>query len=94
MKRRVVITGLGVISPVGIGKEAFWQNLLAGVSGAIPLDRVTCCSLFGSHTFQAQVICEATDFDPVEQGVPSEYQHMDRIQRAASGHVTVKEGAL
>ena len=94
MKRRVVITGLGVISPVGIGKEAFWQNLLGGVSGATSLDWVTYCPLFRFHSFQAPVICEATDFDPVEQGVPPEYQHMDRIQRAASGHVTVKEGAL
>lgn len=86
MKRRVVITGLGVISPVGIGKEAFWQNLLAGVSGAIPLDRVTCCSLFRFPPFQARVICEATDFDSVQQWVPPEYQHMDRfIQFALAG---------
>lgn len=31
--RRVVITGLGVVSPIGIGKDAFWQNLIAGKSG-------------------------------------------------------------
>ncbi|HYU72312.1 MAG TPA: beta-ketoacyl synthase N-terminal-like domain-containing protein, partial [Ktedonobacteraceae bacterium] len=43
--RRVVITGLGVISPAGIGKEAFWNNLLNGVSGATTLDRVTCSPL-------------------------------------------------
>ncbi len=36
-RRRVVITGLGVIAPNGIGKEAFWQNLLAGKSGIRPL---------------------------------------------------------
>ena len=57
-------------------------------------DRVTCCPLFRFHSFQTQAIHEATDFDPVEQGVPPEYQHMDRIQRAASRHATVKEGAL
>jgi hypothetical protein len=67
---------------------------VGGVSGVTSFDRVTCCPLFRFHSFQAQVIREATDFDPVEQGVPPEYQHMDRIQRAASGHVTVKEGAL
>ena len=54
MKRRVVITGLGVISPVGIGKEAFWQNLLGGVSGVTSFDRVTCCPLFRFHSFQAR----------------------------------------
>ncbi len=86
VKRRVVITGLGVISPVEIGKEGFWQNLLGGVSGVTSFDRVTCCPLFQFHSFQAQVIREATDFDPVEQGVPPEYQHRDRfIQFALAG---------
>ena len=33
MKRRVVITGLGVVSPIGTGVEKFWSNLVAGVSG-------------------------------------------------------------
>ena len=37
MKRRVVISGMGVITPVGIGKEVYWQNLLDGVSGIQPL---------------------------------------------------------
>ena len=36
MKRRVVITGLGVISPNGIGKEAFWHSIINGVSGIRP----------------------------------------------------------
>jgi len=69
-------------------------NLLGGISGVTSFDRVTCCPLFRFHSFHAQVIREATDFDPVEQGAPPEYQHMDRIQQAASGHITVKEGAL
>lgn len=37
MKRRIVITGMGVISPVGTGKEVYWRNLLDGVSGIRPL---------------------------------------------------------
>jgi 3-oxoacyl-(acyl-carrier-protein) synthase len=86
VKRRVVITGLGVISPIGVGKEAFWQNLLAGISGARSLDQVTCCSLFGRHLFQAQVVCEVVDFDPVKHQVPPEYRDMDRyIQFALAG---------
>ena len=48
--RRVVIAGLEVISPVGIGKDAFWKNVLCGMSGAIALERVSCCALFGSRT--------------------------------------------
>ncbi|MGD0154318.1 MAG: beta-ketoacyl synthase N-terminal-like domain-containing protein, partial [Thermacetogeniaceae bacterium] len=38
-KKRVVITGLGVISPVGIGHEAFWKALLQGQSGIDTLTR-------------------------------------------------------
>jgi 3-oxoacyl-(acyl-carrier-protein) synthase len=86
VKRRVVITGLGVISSVGIGKEGFWQNLLGGVSGVTSFDRVTCCPLFRFHSLQAQIIREATDFAPVEQVVPPEYQPRDRfIQFALAG---------
>ena len=81
--RRVVISGLGVVSPVGIGKEAFWRNLLAGVSGGITLDRVTCTPLFGHHTFEAQVVCEASDFDPQTHHVPPAYHSADRFLQFA-----------
>lgn len=37
MKKRVVITGLGVVSPLGCGKEVFWDNLIAGKSGIAPM---------------------------------------------------------
>jgi len=77
--RRVVITGLGVISPVGIGKDLFWQNLLNGTSGAITLDRVTCSSLFGVHEFGAHAVCEVSDFDPTVHHVPSAYHTADRF---------------
>ena len=35
--RRVVVTGVGVVSSIGIGKEEFWQNLIAGTSGISPV---------------------------------------------------------
>src|SRR5258708_38323886 len=94
--RRVVITGLGVVSPVGIGKDSFWQNLLNGVSGAVRLEDVTCCSLFGHHEFGAQVVCEASDFDPKVHHVPSEYHAADRfIQFAfASAHQAFHDAQL
>jgi 3-oxoacyl-(acyl-carrier-protein) synthase len=96
MMRRVVISGLGVVSPVGIGKEVFWPNLLKGVSGAIALDQVTCCSLFGHHEFGAQVVCEASDFDPATHHVPSPYQSADRsIQFAfAAAHEAFHDALL
>jgi 3-oxoacyl-(acyl-carrier-protein) synthase len=77
--RRVVISGLGVVSPVGIGKERFWQNLLHGVSGERSLEQLTCTPLFGHHAFEAQVVCEASDFDPETHHVPAAYHAADRF---------------
>src|SRR5437667_6562135 len=77
--RRVVITGLGVVSPAGTGKDAFWQNLLQGVSGARPINDVTCCDLFGDLEFGAQVVCEVSDFDLQKHHVPSAYHATDRF---------------
>lgn len=94
--RRVVITGLGVVSPVGIGKDAFWQNLLKGVSGAVSLDSVTCCDLFGRHSFGTQAVCEVGDFDAEVHHVPSAYHSADRsIQFAfAAAHQAFQDARL
>jgi 3-oxoacyl-(acyl-carrier-protein) synthase len=96
LKRRVVITGLGVISPVGVGKEEFWQNLREGKSGATTLDRVTCTNLLGQHEFGASVVCEVKNFRVGEHDVPPEYQSMDRfIQFAvATAHQAVQDAHL
>lgn len=92
--RRVVITGLGIISPVGCDKETFWRHLLAGVSGATALKDVACSPLFGHHEFGANVVCEAKDFDASQ--VPEPYRAMDRsIQFAlAAGQQAVRDAGL
>jgi 3-oxoacyl-[acyl-carrier-protein] synthase II len=56
--RRVVITGIGVISPVGTGKNTFWNALLAGESGIGPV------TTFDSTNFAAHIGAEVHDFDP------------------------------
>jgi len=56
--RRVVITGLGVVAPNGIGKEAFWRNLIAGKSA---IDYITA---FDPAPYPCQVAGEVRDFDP------------------------------
>jgi 3-oxoacyl-(acyl-carrier-protein) synthase len=81
--KRVVISGLGVVAPIGIGKDAFWLNLQNGVSGATSLRQVTCSNLFGHHEFGAQVVCEVTDFDPQTNHVPPTYQSADRFVQFA-----------
>ncbi|MGB9612703.1 MAG: beta-ketoacyl synthase N-terminal-like domain-containing protein, partial [Candidatus Margulisiibacteriota bacterium] len=55
---RVVVTGLGVVSPIGIGKDLFWQNLVAGKSG------VTRITHFDPTPFDSQIAAEVKDFDP------------------------------
>ena len=56
--RRVVVTGLGVISPVGLDVETFWRNLLAGKSG------ITNITHFDASAFHVKVAAEVKDFDP------------------------------
>jgi 3-oxoacyl-[acyl-carrier-protein] synthase II len=63
-KRRVVVTGLGVVSPVGIGVETAWANLVAGQSG------ITRITKFDSSNFASQIAGEVKDFD-VTQFLPA-----------------------
>ena len=56
--KRVVVTGLGAITPLGNTVDAFWQALSAGVSGAAPITR------FDATKFRTRFACEVKDFDP------------------------------
>jgi 3-oxoacyl-[acyl-carrier-protein] synthase II len=58
-KNRIVVTGMGAITPLGIGVEATWQALLAGRSGVRRITR------FDVTDFPTQFAAEITDFDPV-----------------------------
>ena len=60
MTRRVVVTGIGVVTPIGIGKENFWQSALAGKSG---IDRV---HAFNPDGHASQIAGEVLNFDPNE----------------------------
>ena len=60
MSRRVVVTGLGALTPVGNNISDFWINLLDGVSGAGPITR------FDSKQFKTQFACEVKDFVPTD----------------------------
>lgn len=55
---RIVVSGVGVVSPIGIGNPAFWQNLIEGRSGAGRL-----CA-FSSENLPTHFTCEVRDFDP------------------------------
>ncbi|MGN9913964.1 beta-ketoacyl-[acyl-carrier-protein] synthase family protein [Phytohabitans sp. LJ34] len=84
--RRVAITGLGVISPLGIGKQRYWQGLVDGRSATKHLSKVESCDLYDGFEFGSNVLAEVEDFDPVAVGLPEEVQRLDRfIQFAVAG---------
>lgn len=57
-EKRVVITGIGIVSPVGIGKDTFWKNIQAGISG------VGLITKFDTKDFSSKIAGEIKDFDP------------------------------
>ncbi len=72
-KRRVVVTGMGVICPVGNTKDEFWKSLCEGRSGA---GRVT---YFDPSLFSSQIDAEVKNFDPTLYVTPKELKRMGRF---------------
>ncbi|SDM59331.1 3-oxoacyl-[acyl-carrier-protein] synthase II [Fictibacillus solisalsi] len=77
MKRRVVITGMGAISPLGNSVEETWNRIIAGESGVGPLTRRD------AEKFPVKVAAEATEFDPHEYMDRKEARKMDRFTQFA-----------
>ncbi|HDP69919.1 MAG TPA: beta-ketoacyl-[acyl-carrier-protein] synthase II [Actinobacteria bacterium] len=77
MERRVVITGLGPIAPVGIGKEAFWKSLAEGKSG---IGKITC---FDTEGFGSRIAGEVDEFNPNDYLEAKEARRMDRFSQFA-----------
>ena len=75
--KRVVVTGLGAVTPIGIGKEAFWNALIAGKNGIGKITR------FDSTGYTAQIAGEVLDFDPVQFIDKKEVKRMDRYTHFA-----------
>ncbi|HRY31479.1 MAG TPA: beta-ketoacyl-ACP synthase II [Bacteroidales bacterium] len=57
--KRVVVTGMGALTPVGNNLSEFWENLLRGVSGASPITR------FDATRYKSQFACDVKNFDPL-----------------------------
>ena len=76
-KRRVVVTGVGPLTPIGTGKEEFWKNLTAGKSG------VGLITQFDTTDFGVKIAAEVKDFDFANYGDKKEGKRMDRVAQFA-----------
>ena len=70
-RRRVVVTGLGIVSPVGIGVSEAWGNVIAGKSG------ITRISRFDTANFTTQIAGEVKNFDVAKWLAPKEARRFD-----------------
>lgn len=75
--KRVVVTGLGALTPIGNTLEEFWKNLQNGVSGAAPITK------FDATHFKTQFACEVKDFDPTQFIDRKEARKMDPFTQYA-----------
>ena len=87
MKRRVVVTGMGIISPLGIGVEDNWSAVCNGNSGIGPITR------FDSEPFPVKFAGEVKDFDPEKFMSHKEVKKMDRFIHfaVAAGQSALKD---
>jgi 3-oxoacyl-[acyl-carrier-protein] synthase II len=90
VKRRVVVTGLGLVSPVGLTTEESWANLLAGKSGAAPITK------FDASNQQVRFACEVKGFDPLLYIDRKESKRFDLFAQyaIAASHQAVTQSGL
>lgn len=77
LRRRVVVTGIGALTPIGNTKQAYWNALVSGTSGAAPI------ACFDASKFKTQFACELKDFDPLSHFDRKEVRKMDRFTQYA-----------
>lgn len=73
--KRVVITGIGAMTPIGNSVKSYWENLLAGKSGAAPITR------FDGSPFKTQFACEIKDYEPTDYFDRKEARKLDRFSQ-------------
>lgn len=90
MKRRVVVTGVGLVTPLGVGIDNVWQRVLKGESGIGPITR------FDTTRHDTKFAGEVKDFKPEEYMSPKEVKRIDLfIQYALAGaKIAVKDSGL
>lgn len=90
MKRRVVVTGLGCVTPIGIGKKSFWEALTTGVSG---VDFIT---KFDTSDYPTKIAAEVKDFQPENYIDKKEARKMDKFTQfaVAASQLAIKDAGI
>src|SRR5512141_1881466 len=89
-KRRVVLTGIGLVTPCGIGIEPFWDSIVSGRSGIGPI------TLFDASGNETRIGGEVRGFDATDYLDRKEARRMGRFQQLAmaAAHLAVQDSAL
>lgn len=90
MTERIVVTGVGAVSPIGHTARESWENALAGVPGVGPI------TLFDASNHQVQIACEVKDFQPEVALSPREVRRRDRFEQfaAVAGEEAIHQAGL
>ncbi|MDD5704434.1 MAG: beta-ketoacyl-ACP synthase II [Kiritimatiellae bacterium] len=90
MQKRVVITGMGVVSPLGCDLETLWSRLLSATSGVVPLDR------FDAAEYSTRIAAQVRDFDLNSFIPPKEQRRMDRYcwYALAAARMAVRDAGI
>lgn len=88
--KRVVITGLGAITPIGIGKDEYWKSLVSGKSGIGYITR------FDTKDFDSKIGSEVEDFIPTDYMEKKEARRMDRFSQfaVAASKLSIDDGKI
>src|SRR3954465_8389243 len=89
-ERHVWITGLGLVTPIGIGRDAFWDGLRAGRSAVKRIDR------FDPSGFRSQVAAQVDQFEPLDHLTAKEARSTDRFSQFAlvAGRLAMADSGL
>ena len=89
-QKRVVVTGLGALTPLGNSVAEFWNNLIEGKSGAAPITK------FDTTKFKTKFACEVKDYDPLDHFEKADVRKMDPFAQYAlvTSEEALKDSAL
>ncbi len=90
MKRRIVVTGIGAVTPIGIGVKETWGNSIAGKSGVGEI------TLFDAQNYETRIAAEVKNFNPTDFMLPQVYRKTDRVAQMgiAAARMALEDAGL